>query len=60
MASDEAQKPMQRLNLREARSILVSCLVCDSSICIAREMVVMCRPSEVTGSCWCRHAGWNN
>ena len=26
MASDEAQKPMQRLNLREARSILVSCL----------------------------------
>ena len=27
MASDEAQKPMQRLNLREARSILVSCLV---------------------------------
>jgi hypothetical protein len=27
MASDEAQKPMQRLNLREARSILVSCLI---------------------------------
>ena len=27
LASDEAQKPMQMLNLREARSILVSCWI---------------------------------
>lgn len=38
-ASDEAQKPMQRLNLREARSILVSCLILWTPACVSLEMV---------------------
>jgi hypothetical protein len=62
VASDEAQKPMLRLNLREARSILVSCCSSYTRMCTA------CKTAVYVGlvkgcmlwSCRRRHVGWNS